>query len=103
MALLAGLASIGYAQTITTFDVPNSTATLPESINPGGQIAGVYLDASFRVHGFLRKNDGTFITFDVPVSLDLNVVGITPAGQIAGETYDGIFPWLSAGEGRHYH
>jgi hypothetical protein len=45
--------------TITSFQVPNgssgaSTATIPEGINMGSDIAGWYLDASGAYQGFLR-------------------------------------------------
>jgi hypothetical protein len=40
--------------------------TFPASINPGGAIAGYYLDVSGVAHGFLRAPNGTFTTFDAP-------------------------------------
>jgi hypothetical protein len=53
------LATIGYAQTVTTFDVPGSTQTTASAINPAGLITGFYSDANFLAHGFLRKADGS--------------------------------------------
>jgi hypothetical protein len=47
---------------ITTFDAPGAdttafdfNGTFPASINPGGAIAGYYLDGSGAAHGFLRS------------------------------------------------
>jgi hypothetical protein len=45
--------------TITTFDVPGAgtgfnQGTAPLGITPGGIIMGLYIDASYGVHGFLR-------------------------------------------------
>src|SRR5205814_8657861 len=54
--------------TFTTFDVPGSVYTLPSSINSAGAITGVYYDASFVRHGFVRGHHGTITTFDVPVA-----------------------------------
>ena len=85
VAVLAVLASIGYAQTITTFDVPGSTITSPLSINPAGEVTGVYYEYSFYLsHGFLRKKDGNITTFDVPGSTLTIPRSINPAGQITG-------------------
>ncbi len=57
--------------TIITFDAPGAgtgtfQGTIPEDINPAGVITGVYSDANFVVHGFLRARDGTFTTFEAP-------------------------------------
>jgi hypothetical protein len=62
MAALVGLVTLAaaYAETITTFDMPNSTSTQPAAINAKGQITGVYVDAVGR-HCFLRQSDGTLI------------------------------------------
>lgn len=52
-----GLVCHGYLQTsndtVTTFDPPGSTFTVPVSINPGGEIAGDYSDANNVSHGFV--------------------------------------------------
>jgi hypothetical protein len=92
-ALLVGLFSIGYAQNITTFDVPGSTSTGGAAINPAGQITGSYLDANFVTHGFLRKTDGTITSFDAPEAGSSSSEGTTPqgintAGQITGYYVD---------------
>ena len=90
--VLLGLAWSGQAQTITTFDMPNSISTQPNAINMDGQIAGTYVDAAFGQHGFLRKLDGTLVSFDAPppsspgtASLVFTgATSINDEGQIAG-------------------
>jgi hypothetical protein len=77
-----------HAQTINTFDPPNSTYTIASAINPTGEITGYYSDASGPQHGFLRKRDGTLITFDVELHgifpSNASPVDINAAGQITG-------------------
>jgi hypothetical protein len=89
MLALGGVASIGYAQTITTFDVANSTDTFAGPINPAGQVTGGYRTADGAGHGFLRQPDGTIISFDVPgaatgFNLGTTPQAIDPRGQIIG-------------------
>ena len=80
-----GLSRSAHAATFTTFDAPGATATFPQSINPAGEIAGYYVDASFVWHGFLRAPDGTFTTFDAPGAVfGTFAVSINPAGAITG-------------------
>ena len=70
--------------TFTTFDGPGAAFTLATSINPAGAITGVYADASFVQHGFLRSRDGDFTSFDPPGSGDTFPTSINAAGVIAG-------------------
>ena len=96
--------------TITTFDAPGAgtgpgQGTLPESINPSGEITGFYTDSSGLSHGFLRGRDGTIITFDAPgagnggcappiiCSSGTQGASINPRGTIAGQFVDnnGVF------------
>ena len=52
---------------IVTFDAPGAgIGTLATAINPGGAIAGPYIDANNAFHGYVRAPDGTFTTFDAP-------------------------------------
>ena len=87
-ALALGISAT--AQTIITFDPPGSVLTEALAINNAGTIAGVYLDASNRAHGFVRAADGTITTFDVPGEGTLNGQGvnsaysINPKGEITG-------------------
>ena len=76
-----------------SIDVPNSTGTLATGINAGGQIVGIYYDASGNSHGFLLKG-GAFFTVDVPGSLvgvsgtlQTEANGINNAGDIVGDYY----------------
>ena len=83
VTILLGLASAGYAQKITRFDPPGSTATYARAINSDGQIAGYYTDAA-GTHGFLRHKDGTFASFDATGSTSTSALAINSEGQIAG-------------------
>jgi hypothetical protein len=93
LVVLPGIACLSYAQTFTTFDMPNSTFTQPAAINPAGQITGTYQDIASVEHGFLRQKDGTLISFDAPLHYyggPLNHTGATSinaAGQITGYVY----------------
>jgi len=67
---------------ITTFDVPasNGYGTQPVGINFERTIVGIYADANFVYHGFLRNREGKYTTFDAP-----------DAGTTANNT-NGTFP-----------
>jgi hypothetical protein len=66
---------------------------LPTSIDTAGDITGLYRDASYLLHGFVRAATGTITTFEAPgagtgaytgtVSLSINT-----AGDIAGTYLD---------------
>jgi uncharacterized membrane protein len=89
--LLAGISLTVHAQTITTFDVPNATGTLPQGINFFGKSAGYYTDAiGGGTHGFLRKRNGAITTFDVQPSFPLKTFayGINFFGEIVGTVQD---------------
>lgn len=98
---LVTLASAAFAQTITTFDPPDSTYTIVSAINPEGQITGYFADGSGSHHGFLRKRNGSFIKFDAFVGTSGGFpsnafpMDINAAGQIIGfyqqETIFGSF------------
>ena len=77
-----------HAQTITSFDVPGSTGTFPASINPAGEITGIYFDSGFTLHGFVRDGRGTITSFDVPASIGTAPRSINPAGEITGTYLD---------------
>ena len=50
---------------VTTFSVPDATATLAYSINSSNQVTGYYVDADgVTTHGYLRASDGT-LTFPI--------------------------------------
>jgi hypothetical protein len=83
--------------TITTFEVPASSATTAASINPRGEITGYYYEIGIlpgtvgEQHGFLRHEDGTITTFDVqgpggPYATQ--ATSINPSGEVTGYYYD---------------
>jgi uncharacterized membrane protein len=84
--LLFGVASALHAQTIKTFDAPNSSYTVPRAINSIGQITGYYQDAT-GFHGFVRQRDDTITTFDVLLGGNLwpaFATDIALSGEITG-------------------
>jgi hypothetical protein len=57
LGLLLGLSVTAAAQTVTTINVPDSTATIALDINDAGTIVGRYVGAiDGRTHGFLRTS-----------------------------------------------
>jgi len=59
--------------TITEFDNPyagtgagSGQGTLSIGISPAGEISGVYIDANYAFHGYLRSPDGSFTEVDAP-------------------------------------
>ena len=87
VGVLAPAISSVHAQTITSFDVPGSTGTLPASINPAGEITGSYEDSG-GMHGFVRDSRGTITSFDPPGSFGTSPTSINPAGEITGGYFD---------------
>src|ERR1039457_7033646 len=53
-------------RSITQFDPPGSTGTVPIAINLESDVVGYYLDESSVFGGFLRRADGTFATWKDP-------------------------------------
>jgi hypothetical protein len=81
----------GSVGTFISFDVPGAVnGTLPFSVNPGGTISGIYFDANFFSHGFVRSRNGTFTTFDVPGAVNglFEPLVINPEGAITGTFAD---------------
>ena len=67
--VLVGMAPALHSQSFTTFDVPDSTETLPVAINLRGQIAGSYVSTTTDHNGnlrlgFVREPDGKIVVFD---------------------------------------
>src|SRR5258706_426606 len=85
-SLFVGVASFVCAQTITSFDPPNSTYTIASAINAEGRIAGYYVDAAGD-HVFFRKRDATFVTFEAFPATQFFPFpnGYPPATNTAGE------------------
>ena len=68
---------------ITTFDA-GSDNTEPASINPKGEITGVYFDPSgLTTLGFVREKNGTITTFGVG-PFETVAAGNNPRGEITG-------------------
>src|SRR5215831_12155095 len=80
--------------TIITFDAPGAVnGTEVAGINPGGLIAGSYIDANNVFHGYVRAKDGTFTTYDAPGAgtgsgQGTFTNGINTAGAITGAVTD---------------
>jgi len=86
--------------TFATFDAPGAgtnlnQGTFPVSINPAGDVAGMYFDPSTAYHGFVRSAAGTTTEFDVPgAPTTIGHRGTVPmsmnaGGEIAGFYVDG--------------
>ena len=63
--LVFGSNQLAHAK-IIKFDPSGSVGTDPTGINDKGWVAGGYVDANGRPHGFLRIPSGRITTFDVP-------------------------------------
>jgi len=63
--MLAAFATAAFAQTITTFDVPNSTGTVAQAINIHGEMVGEYFDANGLPHAFLWQKNGSLQSIDL--------------------------------------
>jgi hypothetical protein len=77
-------------------DLPANQGTFPISINPGGEIAGSYVDANNVMHGFVRAPGGKFTTFEVPgqgtgAGQGVAVNNNNPNGAVAGLYLDANF------------
>lgn len=75
-------ASLGFAITLTTIDVPGAASTTLNGVNARGHIVGTYSSGS-QTHGFLL-DQGTFETIDVPGATRTEPREINDSGQIVG-------------------
>jgi len=64
-------------------DVPGARHTRPQAISATGVIAGVYVAADGRSHGFLLDG-GEFTTIDFPGAIFTSAQGINPEGDVVG-------------------
>jgi hypothetical protein len=69
---------------LISFQVPNSPATYPLSINEAATVTGYYINKSGGSSGFVRYEDGQIITFNVPGSVATIPLSINTAGTITG-------------------
>jgi Protein of unknown function (DUF3466) len=85
LGLVLGLSVSAVAQTVTTIDVPDSTATIALDINDAGTIVGRYVSAfDGRTHGFLRTGRAEFEPIDVPGAVFTVAAGINNDGAVVG-------------------
>jgi len=92
--LVLGISARAQGPTFTTFDAPGAgtaagQGTFGLGINPHGTIAGIYVDANYAYHGFLRAKSGNITTFDAPGAgtgpfQGTFAVGLNLSGAIAG-------------------
>jgi len=87
----------------TTFDAPGAgtgiyqgtgcASDCPVSLNDWGAITGVYIDANYVFHGYLRSPQGHIVTVDPVGSASTFPDGINDLGTIAGYYADanGVF------------
>jgi hypothetical protein len=69
---------------LISFQVPDSRATYPLSINEAATVTGYSINNSGVSSGFVRYEDGQIITFDVPGSVATIPLSINSAGDITG-------------------
>jgi inhibitor of cysteine peptidase len=66
--------------------------TSGNSINNSGQVAGVYTDSKYQLHGFVGSADGkTFAKIDYPGASETSANAINDNGQVAGYFMDSEF------------
>ena len=83
----------------TTFDAPGAGtdsyegtgcfSDCPVSLNDAGAITGIYIDANFVYHGYLRSPEGKIVTVDPAGSIFTFPGGINDLGSITGYYVDG--------------
>ena len=59
-------AFISVEQVVTTFAVPDATATFAYQVNDSNQIIGYYIDSNGMTHGYTRDSDGA-LTYPIDV------------------------------------
>ncbi|MEO8663096.1 MAG: hypothetical protein ABI693_31845 [Bryobacteraceae bacterium] len=89
LTVALAIAALPLEGAITTFSLPAATGTYPQSMSPGGSIAGWYLDTNYFVRGFVRGSNGDFVLFDVPGAVGPPPMGTFPlsinkAGLVVG-------------------
>src|SRR5437763_147338 len=69
----------------TQVDVPGSTYTDVEGINDAGVLGGIYLDASNKIHSFLRFGPNPYRTVEFPGSDYTAVNGLNNRLELTGQ------------------
>jgi uncharacterized membrane protein len=67
----------------SAIDFPGASFTQALGINPGGDVVGLYRDATGKQHGFLLSGE-IFTSIDFPGAVATNARGIGPGGDIVG-------------------
>jgi len=82
-------AFVSLGGSVTTFAVPDATATLAYQLNTSNQITGYYIDASGITHGYTRDSDGN-LTFpiDAPGSTGTILFGNNDSNWVVGRYTD---------------
>ena len=88
---------------LTTFDAPGAgtgafqgtgcSSDCPVSLNDFGAITGIYIDANFVFHGYLRSPEGRFVTVDPAARSTLSLSSINDSGSITGQYVDANNVW----------
>lgn len=69
----------------TLFDAPSAAGlTIAWGVNKSGTAVGVYMDAAYVYHGFVRPANGNIVTLDYPGSPYTQLTGINDRGDIVG-------------------
>lgn len=76
-----------YGDTFIPSDVPGSTATGAWDVNRGGEVVGIYRDASNKLLGFLWE-DLRFHSLDYPAATATRAFGINSRSDIVGSYVD---------------
>src|SRR5262249_47463144 len=75
---------------IVSFDVPESTGTVPASINNAGAITGSYIPANGLPFGFVRDPHGNFTLFAPDQGPSISPSSINNKGAITGLLVSGL-------------
>src|SRR5947207_3177143 len=92
----------------SSIDFPGATFTQAFGINAGGEVAGVYRDATGKQHAFLWSGE-TFTSIDFPGAAATDARGISPGGDIvgtyrqAGEPGINFHGYLLTRQGEFFH
>lgn len=78
---------------LQTYDIADSLATVVWDINPGLEIAGTYIDAEKRQHGFIQLPGSAPVTIDAPTIEPFYATrtvfqGVNAAGVLTGQYTD---------------
>lgn len=84
ICLLTPLLGVAQEDLYVSFEVPNSSATYPLTINEAMIVTGYYVSKSGAIGGFVRYKDGGIATFEAPGSVSTLPVSINTAGYITG-------------------